>query len=138
MPLKTLKPILFILLGIGIALSPELLALARNWRETGDANLIVLLNLVTWPIGAIFGAFGLVKLLQLKRAVGHVATAGDTAASVGLILGGLFLGSQAWSTFVIGEDIGSFLAAGFICAGAVACLSAGVRKALSQKESGTM
>lgn len=135
MPLKTLKPVLLILLGLGIALTPELLAFARNWRETGDANLILLLNLITWPVGAVFGTFGLVKLLQLKRGKGQDATAGETAASVGLILGGLFLGSQGWAIFVIVEDLSSFLGAAAFGAGAVICLIAGIRKALSSRAS---
>ncbi len=83
--MKIVRPLVFIFLGVFIALLPNLIGELSGWAQSGDANLIAILSLLTWPLGAVPVVYAIVKLLQLARKSRHVASAGETTLAASLI-----------------------------------------------------
>ncbi len=131
--MKIVRPLVFIFLGVFIALLPILIGELRGWAQSGDANLIAIFSLLTWPLGAVPVVYGIVKLLQLARKSRHVATAGETTLAASLIYAGLFFASQAWSLSSFASGSEDFMQLAFYALTAAVLAILGIGRALTGK-----
>ncbi|MFM1973886.1 MAG: hypothetical protein RLZZ345_970 [Actinomycetota bacterium] len=131
--MKIVRPLVFIFLGVFIALLPNLIGELSGWAQSGDANLIAILSLLTWPLGAVPVVYAIVKLLQLARKSRHVASAGETTLAASLIYAGLFFASQAWSLSSFATAAEDFIQLAFYALTATVLLILGISRALAGK-----
>ncbi len=131
--MKLVRPLLLISVGFFFALLPILIGELWGWAKSGDANLVSILSLLSWPMGVVPVVYGFVKLLQLSRKSPHAATASETTVAASLIYAGLFFAAQAWSLSRFATGAEDLMQLAFYALTAAVLVILGISRALTGK-----